>query len=138
MELDQPFAVAPHPGSSGVVVARDVRLAACDFTGATIGNHGRICCEHSGLMVAELEADDDAGVQIRHQLIASLDCLFDLEVVRQQERLKRTQIVRLQHPPHPDLLNEDKVRFGVDVFGGCHLLSADRHDARRKQSEDED
>src|SRR3981189_199003 len=88
-------------------------------------------------MVAELEADDGARVEIRHKLIAGLDGLFHLDVVRQQHRLEGAEIVRLQRSPHPDLLDEDEVRLGVDVFG-CDLLRENRGEARGEQREEEE
>jgi hypothetical protein len=138
MHLDQPFAVAPNPCGSRNVVACEVRFAASDFAGAAIGNDGRVGREHAGLMIAELEADHRADVEIRHELVAGLNRFFHLDVIRQQHRLEGAEIVRLQRSPHPDLLDEDEVRLGVDVFGGRDLLGADNGEARGEQHEQED
>src|SRR5258705_9484624 len=89
-------------------------------------------------MVAKLEADDGADVEIRHELIAGLNRFFHLNVVRQQQRLEGAEIVGLERSPHPDLLDKDEVRLGVDVFGGCDLLRGGRGEARGEQSEEED
>jgi len=114
-----------------------MRFAASDFAGAAIRNDSGVWREHTGLMVAELEADDGTGVEIRQELIASLNRLFNFDVVRQQQGLEGGEVVRLQSPPHPNLLDEDEVRLGVEVFGDRALLREDRHDARGEQREEE-
>lgn len=42
MDLDEPFAVAPNPGSGGVVVADEVARAAGGFAGPAIDKHSGI------------------------------------------------------------------------------------------------
>src|SRR5258705_13073931 len=86
-------------------------------------------------MVAKLEADDGADVEIRHELIAGLNRFFHLNVVRQQHRLEGAEIVGLERSPHPDPLDKDEVRLGAAVFGGCDLLRGDRGEARVENSE---
>jgi hypothetical protein len=76
-------------------------------------------------MVAKLEADGGADVEIRRELIAGLDSFFHLDVVRQQHCLEGAEIVRLQRSANPDLLDEDEVR-SISMSCGCDLMAEDR------------
>jgi hypothetical protein len=138
VNLDEPFAIAANPCSRSVVVAGEVALPANGFAQAAIRNDSDLRREHPKLMVANLEADQRAGVKAFHDLLARLDGLFDVEKVREQQGVEGSKIVVLQRLPPMDLLDEDEVRLGVDVFGSRDLLGGHRGDARGEQHEDKD
>src|ERR1700712_4629520 len=86
-------------------------------------------------MVANLKADQSAGVEALHDLLARLNRLFDVEKVRQQQGVESSKIVALQRLPPMDLLDKNEVRLSVDVFRRRDLLAKHRGDARGEQHE---
>jgi len=121
VELHEPSAIAADPGGEGVEVTDKVALAADGFGGEAVGENGDVRRDHAELMVADLGAGEGAGVEVLHDLIASLDGPFDVEEVREKQGMERGEIVRLKCLPQIDLLDEDEVGLGVEGGGllGC-------------------
>src|SRR5271154_2538206 len=87
-------------------------------------------------MVAELEAGQGAGIEILHDLLTSLDGLFDVDEVGEEHGVEGGGIVGLKGLPQINLLNEDEVGLGAE-FGGRGLLGESWSERHREQREDE-
>jgi hypothetical protein len=122
MDLDEPFAFAADPRGGGVVVSDEMALTAGGFAGAAIGKDSGVGREHTELMVAHLGADQGAGAQIRHDLFARLDRLFDVKEVRKEEGLEGGEVVVLEGLPQIELLDKEEVRLSAEGWAGRGLF----------------